>query len=191
VFGGSQAVARFDAAVAEALPDLVERAVIIHLTGEAAYAAALRRRDGLAAGRRDRYRPYPFLRQEMGLALVAADLVIGRAGSSTLAEVTAAGQPMIVVPYPHAAGHQRANARAMADAGAAELIEDERFDGAALRRALDLLDDGPRVAAMRAASRSLGRPGAARANAAVLLALAERRPVPDAVEVDRLARQAA
>ncbi|HEY7940552.1 MAG TPA: UDP-N-acetylglucosamine--N-acetylmuramyl-(pentapeptide) pyrophosphoryl-undecaprenol N-acetylglucosamine transferase [Candidatus Limnocylindrales bacterium] len=191
IFGGSQAVARFDAAVAEALPALTERAVVLHLTGQAAYAAALQRREALPAARRDRYRPYPFLREEMGLALVAADLVVGRAGSSTLAEVTAAGLPMVVVPYPHAAGHQRANARFVAEAGAAELVDDEAFDGPALVAALAILDDGPRVAAMRAASRALGRPGAAAANAAILLALAEHRPVPEAAEVERIARLAA
>lgn len=191
IFGGSQAVARFDAAVGAALPGLVERASVVHLTGEPAYAAALQRREALPAARRERYHPFPFLRAEMGQALMAADLVVGRAGSSTLAEVTAVGLPMIVVPYPHAAGHQRANARFMAEAGAAQLVEDEAFDGAALRQALDLLDDAPRVTAMRAASRALGRPGAAAANAAILLALAQRRPVPDATEVDRLARLAA
>lgn len=191
IFGGSQAVARFDAAVAAALPALTERAVVLHLTGQPAYAEALQRREALPADRRERYRPYPFLRDEMGQALVAADLVVGRAGSSTLAEVTAAGLPMVVVPYPHAAGHQRANARFVADAGAAWLVDDEAFDGPALVAALAILDDGPRVAAMRAASRALGRPGAAAANVTLLLALAQRRPVPEAAEVERLARLAA
>ncbi|HXR27585.1 MAG TPA: hypothetical protein VN771_06955, partial [Candidatus Baltobacteraceae bacterium] len=61
----------------------------------------------------------------------------------------------------------------------------------ALVAALAILDDGPRVERMRAASRALGRPGAAAANAAILLALAEHRPVPEAAEVERLARLAA
>ena len=65
-------------------------------------------------------------------ALAAADLVVGRAGSSTLAEVTAMGLPMVVVPYPHAAGHQRANAASLVEAGAARLIDDEDFDAEAL-----------------------------------------------------------
>ncbi|MEA2630366.1 MAG: UDP-N-acetylglucosamine--N-acetylmuramyl-(pentapeptide) pyrophosphoryl-undecaprenol, partial [Chloroflexota bacterium] len=110
IFGGSQAVRRFNAAVSEALPRLVELVTVIHVTGDDGYAAALAGRESLPAAGRPRYRPYPFLRDEMLSALAAADLVVGRAGSSTLAEVTAMGLPMVVVPYPHAAGHQRANA---------------------------------------------------------------------------------
>ncbi|MGZ3586407.1 MAG: UDP-N-acetylglucosamine--N-acetylmuramyl-(pentapeptide) pyrophosphoryl-undecaprenol N-acetylglucosamine transferase [Candidatus Limnocylindrales bacterium] len=188
VFGGSQAVARFDAAVAAALPTLVQRAVVLHVSGEGGYAEALRRREALPEALRRRYRPYPFLREEMGEALVAADLIVGRAGSSTLAEATALGLPMVVVPYPHAAGHQRANARAVADAGAALLIEDEDFDGAALIGTLAVLDDPGRLAAMRSASRALGRPGAAEANAAIVLALARRATLPDGPQIERLAR---
>src|SRR5438552_10209063 len=112
-------------------------------------------------------------------ALAAADLVVGRAGSSTLAEVTALGLPMVVVPYPHAAGHQRANARVLVDAGGAQLIEDEAFDAEALLASAAILDDAGRRAAMAAASRSLGRPGAAAAVAELVLAVAEHRPPPD------------
>ena len=121
VFGGSQAVRRFNAAVAEALPRLVELVYVVHVTGDAGYAAALAGREALPAGSRERYRPVPFLREDMAAALGAADLVVGRAGSSTLGEVTALGLPMVVVPYPHAAGHQRANAPVLAEAGAARL----------------------------------------------------------------------
>ncbi|MFN8620920.1 MAG: UDP-N-acetylglucosamine--N-acetylmuramyl-(pentapeptide) pyrophosphoryl-undecaprenol N-acetylglucosamine transferase [Chloroflexota bacterium] len=191
VFGGSQAVRRFDAAVEAALPRLVDRCVVLHVTGESAYPDALRRRDTLPAERRDRYRPYPFLREEMTAALRAADLLVGRAGSSTLAEATALGVPMVVVPYPHAGAHQSANAREMADAGAARFIADEAFDGDALVDACALLDDAPAREAMSAASRALGRPGAADANAELLTALAERHPLPDAATIERLTRDAA
>ncbi len=191
VFGGSQAVRRFNAAVAEALPALVERRHLIHVTGDDGYAAALAAREDLPEGLRDRYRPFPFLRDDMGLALAAADLVIGRAGSSTLAEVAALGLPMVVVPYPHAAGHQLANARALADAGAARLVRDEAFDAAALMAASSLLDDRATYSRMAAAAKSLGRPGAASAVAALIRAVAEGRPLPDAEAIERLARVAA
>lgn len=188
VFGGSQAVRRFNSAVAGALSRLVERVTVIHVTGTEAYAAALASRQALPEAVRARYRPYPFLREDMLAALGAADLVVGRAGSSTLAEVTALGLPMIVVPYPHAAGHQRANARELVDAGAAVLIEDEAFDADALVAAAGLLDDPAEHLRMSAAARGLGRPAAADAVAELVLAAARRRPLPDPAAVERRSR---
>ena len=188
IFGGSQAVRRFNAAVAGALGRLVERVHVIHVTGDAGYAAALAGREALPAAVRDRYRPYPFLRAEMTDALVAADLIVGRAGSSTLAEATALGRPLVVVPYPHAAGHQRANARPLVEAGAARLIEDADFDADALVAAAGILDDPAAHNAMAAASRALGRPAAAAAVAELVLAAAERRALPEPAAIVRLAR---
>ena len=188
IFGGSQAVRRFNAAVAEALPRLVERVTVIHVTGDEGYAAALAGREGLPDTVRRRYRPYPFLRDEMLAALAAADLVVGRAGSSTLAEVSAMGLPMVVVPYPHAAGHQQANAASLVEAGAVRLIDDEAFDAEALLDAASLLDDPRAHAVMSAAARSLGRPGAADAVAELVLAAAAREPFPDPAGIERRAR---
>ncbi len=188
IFGGSQAVRRFNAAVAEALPQLVERVTVLHVTGDDGYAAALAGREGLPEPVRRRYRPYPFLRDEMLSALAAADLVVGRAGSSTLAEVTAMGLPMVVVPYPHAAGHQRANAASLVAAGAARLVEDEAFDAGALLDAAALVDDPVTHAAMSAAARALARPDAADAVAELVMAAAARLPFPDPIEIERRAR---
>jgi UDP-N-acetylglucosamine--N-acetylmuramyl-(pentapeptide) pyrophosphoryl-undecaprenol N-acetylglucosamine transferase len=190
IFGGSQAVRRFNAAVAEALPRLVDRVVVIHVTGDDGYAGALAGREALPAEVRDRYRPHPFLRDDMLTALAAADLVVGRAGSSTLAEVTALGLPIVVVPYPHAAGHQTANARHVVEAGAGRLIEDADFDAAALLDAARLLDDPAAHLAMSAAARALGRPGAADAVADLVLAAARRERLPDAAVIERRSRGA-
>jgi UDP-N-acetylglucosamine--N-acetylmuramyl-(pentapeptide) pyrophosphoryl-undecaprenol N-acetylglucosamine transferase len=191
IFGGSQAVRRFNGAVAAALPRLVERVAVIHVTGEDGYAAALTAREALPEDRRDRYRPHPFLRDDMLAALAAADLVVGRGGSSTLAEVTALGLPIVVVPYPHAAGHQRANARQLVEAGAARLVDDEAFDAEALLEAAALLDKPATHLEMSAAARGLGRPGAADAVADLVLAVAAREPLPDRDVVERRARGAA
>jgi UDP-N-acetylglucosamine--N-acetylmuramyl-(pentapeptide) pyrophosphoryl-undecaprenol N-acetylglucosamine transferase len=188
VFGGSQAVLRFNVAVAEVLDRLVESVHVVHVTGDEGYAAALAARERLPEPLRSRYRPYPFLRDEMLPTLAAADLVVGRAGSSTLAEVTALGLPMVVVPYPHAAGHQRANARVLVEAGAARLVEDEALDGAALLDAARLLDDPAAHVRMSAAARDLGRPFAADAVADLVLAAARREPLPDPDAVDRRSR---
>jgi UDP-N-acetylglucosamine--N-acetylmuramyl-(pentapeptide) pyrophosphoryl-undecaprenol N-acetylglucosamine transferase len=191
IFGGSQSVQRFDEAMADAVGDIVTRAVIVHVTGEASFPRAEALRVKLPADLVARYRPVAFLRDEMAVALAAADLLVGRAGASTLAEAAAAGLPMIVVPYPHAAAHQRRNAAEMAEAGAALLVADEDFDGAALRKAADLVVDEARLATMAAASRSLGRPGAAAANVALLDSLVEGRPLPDEQQLERRSRAAA
>ena len=188
IFGGSQAVLRFNAAVAEALPRVVERGHVIHVTGDAGYAEALAARERLAPELRSRYRPHPFLRDDMLAALVAADLVVGRAGASTLAEVTALGIPSVIVPYPHAAGHQLANAEILAGAGAARVVADQDFDAEALVAAADLLADEGTLASMSAAAKTFGRPGAADAVAALVLAAAERRPLPDVEAIERISR---
>jgi UDP-N-acetylglucosamine--N-acetylmuramyl-(pentapeptide) pyrophosphoryl-undecaprenol N-acetylglucosamine transferase len=187
IFGGSQAVRRMNAAVATALPELVDKAVVIHVAGDDGMPGAEAARAALPEAKRSRYRPSAFLGEDLLGAMAAADLIVGRAGSSTLAETTAFGLPIVVVPYPHAGAHQSANALALVDAGAAEVVADEAFDARALLDAASILDDPARHASMSAASRSLGRPGAAAAVAEILAALAERRPLPDQGAVARLA----
>ncbi len=95
--------------------------------------------------------------------------------------------PLICVPYPHAAGHQRANAETYAATGAARLVEDEDFDAAALVDASRLLEDPVAHLTMSAAARTAGRPGAADAVAALVVAAAERRPWPAPAEIAALA----
>src|SRR3954447_21664940 len=88
IFGGSQQVRRMNRAVWDALPSLVATTTIVHMTGQPGYGEALKTREALPAERRARYRPFPFLREEMTDALIASDLLVGRAGSSTLAEAS-------------------------------------------------------------------------------------------------------
>jgi hypothetical protein len=111
-------------------------------------------------------------------ALVSADLVVGRAGSSTLAEVAALGIPSVIVPYPHAGAHQGANADVLAAAGAARVVPDEAFDADALVAATDLLFDDATRTRMAAAARELGRPGAADARRCPGPRPCARRPPP-------------
>ena len=186
IFGGSQATRTLNDAVTGAMPDLARRAVVLHITGEDE-GAGERLRRGLPPELASRYRPVAFLGDDLLDALAAADLVVGRAGSSTLAEVTAFGLPMVVVPYPFAGAHQRRNAVELAEAGAAQLIENDAFDGPALLGALDILEAPERHVLMSAAARSMGKPGSADAVTELLLALAERRPLPDPATVARIA----
>jgi UDP-N-acetylglucosamine--N-acetylmuramyl-(pentapeptide) pyrophosphoryl-undecaprenol N-acetylglucosamine transferase len=178
VFGGSQAVARLNAATTEALGRLIGDWHVLHLAGEAGMADARAARDALPAEVRERYTVEPFLTDRMADALVAADLVVGRAGSSTCAELAAVGVASILVPYPFAGAHQRYNASFLADAGAAVALPDEELDAERLVAEASALRDDDRRHAMAAAAARLGRPDAARALAEELLAMAERRPLP-------------
>ncbi len=191
VFGGSQAVRRINDAVAAALPRLVDRLRVVHVTGEDGYPAAMAVRDALPDGLRDRYRPYAFLHgDEMTQALAAADLAVGRAGASTLAEAAAFALPTAIVPYPHAAGHQRLNAESFVEAGAAVLVEDEALDADRLVEVAGLLADPARHAGMSAAARDVARPGAADAIADLVMAVAARAALPAAADVEAVARGA-
>ena len=94
---------------------------------------------------------------------------------------------MVVVPYPHAGGHQRANAAILAAAGAARLVDDADFDAAALLDAISIVEEPAVHLAMSAAARSLGRPGAAAAIAVLLGALASGQALPDQAAIGRIA----
>jgi len=107
----------------------------------------------LAALLRERYRPYPYLHETMGAALAAADLVVSRAGASTLGEFPAWGLPAILVP-------------------AAVLLPDEALPQRLADTVLALMQDAPRRQAMGQAMRALFRPQAAEEMARGLLALA-------------------
>ncbi|MEX0836303.1 MAG: glycosyltransferase, partial [Nitriliruptor sp.] len=106
----------------------------------------------------------------MADAYAAADVVVCRAGATSIAELTVLGIPAVLVPYPHATGdHQTRNAEALAAAGGAFLIPDDEIDPASLVAAVEpLLTDPERHRTVAAAARSFGRPDAA-ANVARLL----------------------
>jgi UDP-N-acetylglucosamine--N-acetylmuramyl-(pentapeptide) pyrophosphoryl-undecaprenol N-acetylglucosamine transferase len=178
IFGGSQAVARLNAAVVAALPQLVRDWRVLHLAGDAGMADAAAARERLTPELRARYQPEPFLTDRMADALVASDLVVGRAGSSTCAEVTAVGAASILVPYPYAGAHQHENAAWLAAQGAAILVPDAELDGERLSRACGELRDDARRRVMADAAKRLGRPDAARDLALELLALADRSALP-------------
>ncbi len=172
IFGGSQGARAINVACVEAAPKLAASGRpldVTHQTGESDLAMVREGygRAGLAA------RVEPFL-YEMHREMSAADLVVCRAGASTLAEITAAGKPAILVPLPTATDdHQRQNARVLAEAGAAELIEQRELTGERLATAmLALAGDPDRRGRMADAARRLAKPDAASVIAARAFALA-------------------
>jgi UDP-N-acetylglucosamine--N-acetylmuramyl-(pentapeptide) pyrophosphoryl-undecaprenol N-acetylglucosamine transferase len=172
IFGGSQGAHAINMAAVEAAPELARahtRLAVTHQTGERDFEMVREgyRRAGLAA------RVEPFL-YEMDREVKAAQVIVCRAGATTLAEITAAGRGALLVPLPTATDdHQRKNADVLARAGAAEVIDQRDLTGARLAAAvLALARDGDRRARMAAAARALARPHAAREIVDRALALA-------------------
>ena len=174
IFGGSQGAHAINMAMVEAAPRLAAHRggmAITHQTGERDLDLV---RDGYRQAGLDA-RVEPFL-YEMDREMSAADLLVCRAGATTIAEFTAAGKPAVLIPLPTAADdHQRKNAEVLAAAGAAELIEQKDLTGAALAdRIVALATDGARRNAMATAAHRFARPDAARVIVDRALELARR-----------------
>jgi len=174
VFGGSQGAHAINVAMVEAAAQLAaggSHLRLTHQTGErdVEVVRTAYRRAGLQAD------VEPFL-YDMGRQLTAADLVVCRAGATTLAELTAAGKAAILIPLPTATDdHQRKNADALASAGAAEVLLQKDLNGPTLaQRLLALAGDRQRRRQMSVAARALARPDAARVIVDRALALAKR-----------------
>jgi UDP-N-acetylglucosamine--N-acetylmuramyl-(pentapeptide) pyrophosphoryl-undecaprenol N-acetylglucosamine transferase len=164
VFGGSLGARSINEAAVEAFAGASFR--VLHAAGARDFAALKDR--GLGA----HYDLREYI-DDFGEALLAADLCVARAGGSVF-EIAAHGVPAILVPYPHAAGgHQAANARWMAGAGAAVVLPDAELTPERLAHEVAaLLGDRARLDAMARASAALARPAAAQDVAGELLAAA-------------------
>jgi len=174
VFGGSRGARSLNTALIAALPDLLPAAQIIHISGELDHAQVAADSAGLPAELRPRYHLFAYLHSEdMALALAAADLVVSRAGASTLGEFPIFRLPAILVPYPHAWRYQKTNADFLAGQGAALRLNDEDLSRELGPSALSLINDPARRARMAEAAGALGQPAAAARIAAELLALAD------------------
>jgi UDP-N-acetylglucosamine--N-acetylmuramyl-(pentapeptide) pyrophosphoryl-undecaprenol N-acetylglucosamine transferase len=176
VVGGSQGARSVNFAAVEAFAERDGREFqVLHLSGRRDHEELERRLE--AAPHRDGYTLVDYDPAGLGDFLAAADLVLGRSGGSIF-EVTAAGRPAVLVPYPYATGdHQSANAAWMEQAGAATVLADAELGGAAGAERLraevgSIFADAGRLEAMAAASRSLARPDAARRIADEVLAVA-------------------
>jgi UDP-N-acetylglucosamine--N-acetylmuramyl-(pentapeptide) pyrophosphoryl-undecaprenol N-acetylglucosamine transferase len=161
VFGGSQGARAINRAVVDAVTVLkarLPRMQLMHQTGPADLEWVQRR----YAEQTVDAEVSAFV-HAMGEAYGRADLVVCRAGASTLAELTALGKPAILIPYPFAADdHQRANAEVFVRHGAAEMLLDAELTGASLAaRVLALAEDPARLQAMGAAAAALAVPDAA------------------------------
>lgn len=191
ITGGSQGALHINEALADALPTLLERFQILHISGQgtheriATYAAQKLTRlpQHVAA----RYRLVPYLNEEMPVALAAADVVIGRAGAATLAELSILGKPSILIPLPPGFGGspQEINAGLYAREGASLVIHDKELHEHTLTAAVSQIFAEPAVRLrMATAARTFARPNAARELAATVVDLANQH-------LDKLEQRAA
>ena len=166
ITGGSQGSRNLNQAVWSALDDLCT------LFEEVVHVAGAQGADGVKEHARTRYGGMAFT-DDMADLMSRADLIVSRAGVGTIAEATAVGLPMIMVPGTFGGGHQEENAAAMVEAGAAVRLADAGLTGAGLVATIAGLDD-ERLRAMARASAGAGRRDAAKRVLAILHEVARR-----------------
>lgn len=175
ILGGSQGALAINRAVIEILPSLLAEYELIHQTGELNYddlrfeTAPL-----IAKGLEHYYHLTPFLKEEeLAAAYAIADLVISRAGGTTIFELASSAKPSILVPIKIAAqDHQRQNAYAYAAGGAAIVLEEDNLTPSLLLHEIKtLVADPARRAKMAEAAKAFAKPGAAAVIAQELLTL--------------------
>lgn len=160
VFGGSLGARSINRALLNALNylfDLKDKIQFLHQTGPEDYESV---KEGYRkAGFKGTIAPFIY---QMGEAYAVADMVVSRAGATTLAELTSLGKPAILIPYPHAASHhQKINAKKLADLGAALMIQDYELGGELLAHKIkQMYEDESLRMEMQRNSKAIGRPDA-------------------------------
>jgi len=167
VTGGSQGARHLNQVVCRALPDLLAISQVLQISGKELYNETLEQANSVLAGvesaLRERYRLVPYLSEEMPAALRAADLVICRAGASTLSELATLSKPSLLVPLPPAIGKspQEANAAMFERRRAGMVIKDTELEPASLAARVKCIMTSPdTLASMMEAAGSLARPQA-------------------------------
>lgn len=169
IFGGSKGAHLINTAVFPALPELLTFCQVMHICGEADYPEARKCKAALQADLAKRYLPFDYLHEEMGAALASADLVVCRAGASTLGELPYFGLPAILVPYPFAWRYQKVNADFLADRGAAQVIENADLAVKLVPEVKKILTSPERLAAQQKAMREISVEDAAEKIANLIL----------------------
>jgi len=160
IFGGSSGARSINRAMVDALnhlTDLRDKIQFLHQTGDRDFENI--REAYKKAGVKGTVAPFIY---QMAEAYAVADVVVSRAGATTLAEITALGKPAILVPYPHAAGrHQEFNAVKLREMGAAFMVLDDEMRGETLANNIrELYENEALRSEMRRSSQGLGRPDA-------------------------------
>ncbi|MDX1413397.1 MAG: UDP-N-acetylglucosamine--N-acetylmuramyl-(pentapeptide) pyrophosphoryl-undecaprenol N-acetylglucosamine transferase [Candidatus Promineifilaceae bacterium] len=160
VFGGSRGALNINRALLAALPDLLQFAQIIHISGTLTWPEVERGLTQLPDDLRRWYRPYAYLHKKMGPAFRSADLVVARAGASMMGEGPAFGLPAILIPLTFAWRYQKVNADYLTDRGAAVQLVDEHLTTNFLPTVSALLRDEKKLRQMSRAAKELDMPEA-------------------------------
>ena len=171
VFGGSKGARSINNALLANLPVVLEIAQVVHISGKLDWQNVQDAKKLLKGKQAQNYHVFDYLHEKMGAALASADLVISRAGASTLGEFPLFGLPALLVPYPYAWRYQKVNAEYLSEKGAAILVKDDILEEKMLDFVDDLFSNPQKLERMRFAMKSLARPNAAENIAAELLAL--------------------
>ena len=171
IFGGSLGASSINAAAKGLVRALVEESVqVIWQTGSKDFASVAASMKMQASG----LRMYSYI-NEMEYAYAASDLVICRAGATSLAEMAKVGIASVLVPYPFAAAdHQTENAKAMEVAGASVVIPDDRLASSLIETVRSLISDPSKLERMAQSAKKLGKPEAARTIADAVIRLAQK-----------------
>jgi UDP-N-acetylglucosamine--N-acetylmuramyl-(pentapeptide) pyrophosphoryl-undecaprenol N-acetylglucosamine transferase len=172
VTGGSLGALSINQALTVNLPQLLEEMQIVHLVGARTWDQFKDVPVSLPAELARRYKSYPYLHAEMGAAFSIANLVVSRAGASSLGEYPHFGIPAILVPYPHAWRYQKVNAEYLSSRGAAIMLPDEALPEKLSLLILDLIRNPEKRQRMQQAMQSLAWPDAASRIAEVIANLA-------------------
>lgn len=161
VFGGSRGARSINQAVAGQIEAYLKVCQVVHISGQLDIDRVLARRDDLPPELQARYHVHAYLHQEMVSALLAADLVISRAGAGVMGEYPAVGLPSILVPLPIAGGHQWLNADYLVRHGAAVSIDNAEMQQRLKDMAVNLITNPEKLQAMGKAGKKLAKPDAA------------------------------
>lgn len=160
VTGGSKGARSINTALLKILPSLLEEIQIVHLTGHLDWEIIDEQTKNLPKDQAQRYQAFPYL-HEMGAAFAAADLIVSRAGASSLGEYPQFSLPAILVPYPHAWRYQKINAQYLADLGAAVILNDEDLEINLYTQIRNLITNQEALSQMSKAMASVATPDAA------------------------------
>jgi UDP-N-acetylglucosamine--N-acetylmuramyl-(pentapeptide) pyrophosphoryl-undecaprenol N-acetylglucosamine transferase len=175
VTGGSLGSLAINQALVKVLPELLGEMQIIHLTGKLTWAQFSEVKPNLTQLESVRYQSFPYLHEEMGAALTIADLVVSRAGASSIGEYPIFGIPAILVPYPHAWQYQKVNADYLVKHGAAVVLDDSELDEKLALCIKNILRDEAKLIEMEKAMHSLASHDAAKSIADLIYGFSTQR----------------